>query len=242
MQRAVRDPARRHSTDHTLAETVFEQLKREIVENRLEADTLLTELDVAARFSVSRAPAREALKRLAALGFVRPRARVGYLVTNVSVADLDEIFAMRIQLEPMATQLAVGKMTDADAAILERLAAGVLHIDEAVDDRDRGLRVSRLNADFHREIARISGNRHLEQVVMRLVDELERVMHMLAYSEGVGSVLDEHSQLLAVMRSGDAEGAGDLMRDQLQHDYSIMRSLVVNTSPSITLRRAAQRR
>ncbi len=235
MQRAVRDPARRQSTDRTLAETVFEQLKREIVENRLEADTLLTELDVAARFSVSRAPAREALKRLAALGFVRPRARVGYLVTNVSVADLDEIFAMRIQLEPMATQLAVGKMTHADAAILEKLAAGVLHIDDAVDDR--GLRVSRLNADFHREIARISGNRHLEQVVMRLVDELERVMHMLAYSEGVGSVLDEHSQLLAVMRSGDAEGAGDLMRDQLQHDYSIMRSLVVNTSPSITLRR-----
>src|SRR6267143_844911 len=122
MQRAVRDPARRHATDRTLA------------------DTLLTELDVAARFSVSRAPAREALKRLAALGFVRPRARVGYLVTNVSVADLDEIFAMRIQLEPMATQLAVGKMKEADGAILEKLAAGVLHIDDAVDDR--GLRVS----------------------------------------------------------------------------------------------------
>jgi DNA-binding GntR family transcriptional regulator len=239
MQTAVRDAARRHPSERTLAESVFEQLKREIVENRLVADTLLTELDVADRYSVSRAPAREALKRLAALGFVRPRARVGYLVTNVSVADLDEIFAMRIALEPMATELAVGKMTADDAAILEKLAVGVLHIDDAVEDRGRT--VSRLNADFHREIARVSGNRHLEQIVMRLVDELERVMHMLAYSEGVGSVLDEHSRLLSVMRSGDAEGAGDLMREQLQHDYGIMRSLVVNTSPSITLRRAPNR-
>ena len=237
MQAELRSTAKARTADRTLAESVFEQLKGEIVENRLEADTLLTELEVAAGYGVSRAPAREALKRLAALGFVRPRARVGYIVTNVSVADLDEIFAMRIALEPMATELAVGKMTDTDTAILAKLAEGVLGIDKAVEQR--GWLVSKLNADFHREIARISGSRRLEQAVMRLLDELERVMHMLAYSTSVGSLLTEHSELLAVMRTGDAGGARDLMRAQLERDESVMRSLIVRTPSTMSLVRSA---
>ena len=237
-QAAIRTETERRS-DRTLAESVFEQLKREIVENRLESETLLTELAVAADYSVSRAPAREALKRLAALGFVRPRRRVGYLVTNVSVADLDEIFAMRLALEPLATELAVGRLTETDAAILEKLAEGVLRIDAAVEDRGR--LISKLNADFHREIARIGGNRRLEQAITRLVDELERVMHMLAYSTNVGSLLKEHSELLAMMRSGDTRRARDLMRKQLEHDSSVMRTLVIRTPTALSLVRSTRK-
>ena len=222
----------------TLAEQLFERLKREIVENRLESDTLLTELAVAADYSVSRAPAREALKRLAALGFVRPRRRVGYIVTNLSVADVDEIFAMRLALEPFATELAVAHLTETDAEVLERLADGVLHVGAAVEDRGRV--IAKLNADFHREIARIGGNRRLEHAIGRLVDELERVMHMLAYSPSVGSVLNEHSELLAVMRSGDARRARDLMRKQLEHDRTVMRALVVRQPTALTLVRSTR--
>lgn len=230
---------RRHTVaDRTLAETVFERLKREIVGNRLGPESVLTELNVAASYSVSRAPAREALKRLAALGFVRPRARVGYIVGNVSVADLDEIFAMRIALEPMATELAVGRMTELDVAALHRLADAVLHLDRSEKhSNERGRLVSKLNADFHREIARIAGNHRLEQAVGRLLDELERVMHMLAYSTTVRELLDEHSQLLHVMRSGDAGAARDLMRAQLIHDYSVMRTLVVEAPSGMSLMR-----
>lgn len=222
-----------------MAESVFEQLKREIVENRLESDTLLTEMAVAADFSVSRAPAREALKRLAAVGFVRPRRRVGYLVTNVSIADLDDIFAVRFALEPLATELAVARLTETDAAILKKLAEGVLRIDVAVEDRGRI--ISKLNADFHREIARIGGNGRLEQAIAGLVDELERVMHMLAYSDSVGSLLTEHTDLLAMMRSGDARRARDLMRKQLERDYSVMRTLVMRTPSALSLVRSTRK-
>jgi len=218
---------------------VFDQLKREIVGNRLESDTLLTELAVAADYSVSRAPAREALKRLASLGFVRPRQRVGYLVSHVSVADFDEIFAMRFALEPLATELAVAKLTQADVEVLERLAEGVLRIDEAI--QDRGPVIAQLNADFHREIGRIGGNRRLEQAIIRLVDELERVMHMLAYSTSLGSVLKQHSELLTMMRSGDARRARTLMRQQLEQDYSVMRTLVARTSSALSLARPPAR-
>jgi DNA-binding GntR family transcriptional regulator len=158
---------------------------------------------------------------------------VGYLVTNVSVADLDEIFAVRLALEPLATELAVGTLTETDAAILEKLAVGVLRVDAAVEDRGR--LVTKLNADFHREIARIGGNRRLEQAIARLVDELERVMHMLAYCTSAGSLLREHSELLEMVRSGDARRARDLMRKQLAHDYGVIRTLVIRTPTSLSL-------
>jgi len=63
-------------------------------------------------------------------------------------------------------------------------------------------------------------------------------MHMLAYSPNVGSVLNEHSELLAVMRSGDARRARDLMRKQLDHDRTVMRALVVGQPATLTLVRS----
>lgn len=218
------------ATSPTLADTLYESLKREIVENKIEPGAILTEHTIAARHSVSRAPAREALKRLVASGFVTARHRVGYLVTHLSVADVDEVFTLRLLLEPVATELAVPRLTKADLDTLDRLASGVLRVAKAPIG-EHGALYSRLNADFHREIARISGNRRLQRTIAGLIDELERVMHMLAYSSTIESVLEEHATLLRVMRSGDATAAGRLMREQLEHDYAIMRGLVTGRDP-----------
>jgi DNA-binding GntR family transcriptional regulator len=209
-----------------LADHVFQHVKREIVENRLAPDTILAEGPLAARFHVRRAPAREALKRLAELGFVRGVPRVGYIVTSVGVHDYDEIFQMRLVLEPLAAELAVPRLTDADAERLDRTASEVAVILELADTAERGARLAQANAGFHREIARISDNRRLERTIGALIDELERVMRMLAYDPSVESVADEHARLVRVMRGGDAAGARRLMREQLQNDYELMRPLV----------------
>jgi DNA-binding GntR family transcriptional regulator len=209
-----------------LADHVFQQVKREILENSVGPDTILAEGPLATRFNVSRAPAREALKRLAERGFVRSVPRVGYIVTSVSLRDYDEVFQMRFALEPLAVELAVPRLTAADAEELERSAAAVAVIAALEDPADRGVRLAQVNAEFHRAIARISGNHRLARTIGSLIDELERVMRMLAYDPGVEEVRDEHPRLVRVMRGGDAAAAGRLMRDQLQHDYEVMRTLV----------------
>lgn len=209
-----------------LADQVFHQVKREIVENRLPADTILAEGPLAARFDVSRAPAREALKRLAEHGFVRGVPRVGYIVTSVSLRDFDEVFQMRLALEPLAAELAVPRLTEEDAAGLERSAAEVAVVLGVDDPAERGLRLARANADFHREIARISGNTRLARTIGALIDDLERVMRMLAYDPTIEAMQDEHPRLVRIMRSGDVARARELMREQLENDYDVMRSLV----------------
>ena len=225
---ASKRKGRRLRAEGTLADALYQSLKRAIIENRLEPGTILTEQTIATRHSVSRAPAREALKRLTVNGFVTTRHRVGYLVTNVSVADMDEIFAMRLSLEPMATELAVPRLSGADLEILEELASQVPHVAEA-PIKDHGILYTSLNADFHREIARIAGNRRLERTINTLIDELERVMLMLAYSSTIDQLLDQHFELLKVMRSGDAAAAAEVMRQQLSRDFELMRPLVLGT-------------
>jgi DNA-binding GntR family transcriptional regulator len=219
-------PSPNEADGGNLADRVFRAVKREIVETSLRPETILGEATLATRFSVSRAPAREALKRLAEIGFVRAVPRVGYIVTSVSVRDFDEIFQLRLRLEPLAAELATANLTEAAG---ERLAAqaaevGVLAQRPAAE---RAMAVAEHNGAFHREIARLSGNRRLERTIGGLLDELERVLHMLAYDINLLKVLDEHPELVRIMRSGDAPGAALTMHEQLMHDYEVMRELAI---------------
>jgi DNA-binding GntR family transcriptional regulator len=224
-----RAPARRRvdRDGHTsLAEQLYQSVKRDIVEHRRPPETILTETTLADRYGVSRAPAREALKRLATLGFVRVIHRVGYIVTAISVRDFDEIFSLRLALEPLAVELAVPRLQDPDSSRLERLARQVLEI-PTFPPHERGGLTAQLNADFHRDISRITGNQRLARTISGLIDELERFMHVLAYSDTVSSLLTQHLTLLETMRAGDAHAAAALMRDQLATDYATMRELIL---------------
>ena len=215
-----------HDGKTSLADQLYEAVKRDIVEHRLPPETILAEATLAERYGVSRAPAREGLKRLATYGFVRVVQRVGYIVTAVRVRDFDEIFALRLVLEPLAVELAVPRLRNRDSARLERLARQVLEVPASPPDERGGL-IAQVNAGFHREISRIAGNSRLERTISGLIDELERFMHMLVYSDAVSSLLNEHLILLETMRSGDPRAAGALMREQLANDYVTMRELIL---------------
>jgi DNA-binding GntR family transcriptional regulator len=209
------------TADVPVAQRVFEALKREIIEARLQPGAIVAEGTLAAAYGVSKAPIREALKRLTQLGLVRSVARVGYIVSNVNLGDLDEIFALRCELEPLAARLATARATQAQLDELERLALVDVHaLGSPIEERAH---LASANSDFHRAVAALSGNRRLELAVGSLVDELERVLHMLAYDPLFDEVASEHAELVAVMRAGDAEAAASELRRQLASDHELLR-------------------
>lgn len=215
----------------SLTDAVYRAVKREIVENRLKPDEILVEGALAERFGVSRAPAREALQRLRRTDLVRAVPRLGYVVTPISLRDYDEIFQMRLALEPLATELATARLAAGrvDGADLAQLAAAVAAVVAEEEGGQRGAHLAQVNAEFHREIARLSGNVRLERTVGALLDELERVMHLLSHDrEGLAEVRDEHPELLRVMEGGDAAAARELMRAQLEHGYALIRELLIS--------------
>lgn len=215
----------------SVTDWVFESVKREILENGLPPDEIVAESAIAERFDVSRGPAREALQRLVALGLVRPIQRVGYIVTPVSLKDFDEVFQMRLVLEPLATELATDRLREGLVSDT-RLVAFVDELDSVVNAPlgDRPHRVAESNADFHREIAHLSGNGRLEQTISELMDAMERVLHTLAFQrDSLAQVEDDHPVLLKAVQDGDGGAAADLMRDQLKKTWHVIREAAIRS-------------
>ena len=89
-------------------------LRELILAGSLAAGAKLGETELANRLDVSRTPVREALSRLAAEGLVEIVPNRGARVAKWSDHDLEQIFELRLRLEPYAVGLAVPRLTNAD--------------------------------------------------------------------------------------------------------------------------------
>ena len=88
------------------SDRAYDVLKDDILQWRLAPGTVLGETEQSERLGISRTPLREAITRLAAEGLVdTQRGRAG-VVTDVSPANLTELFELREALETQAARLA----------------------------------------------------------------------------------------------------------------------------------------
>jgi DNA-binding GntR family transcriptional regulator len=126
----------------TTREQVYDALRRGILGGGLEAGTRLIQTEIADALRVSTTPVREALRDLAAQGLVRFDDYRGAVVQQPNLAEIREIYRLRILLEPAAIRQSLENLTDKDLA---RAA----DLQELMDDeRDLGAWVE-LNNQFH---------------------------------------------------------------------------------------------
>jgi DNA-binding GntR family transcriptional regulator len=218
-----------------LADRVYAALQRQIIEGAVPPESILYEGVLARQYGVSKAPVRVALKRLDLLGLVRSVPRVGYIVTSVGIDDLDEIFAMRLALEPLAAGLAATQATDEELDELELLAYEPLELARRPIET-RAAALARSNTAFHQSVARLSGSRRLERSIRGLADELERVVHMLGRNAMLEEVTHQHSELLRVLRLRDPDEANQTMRRQLETDRDVLTRVLASWPSGATMR------
>ncbi len=89
-------------------------LRAAILEGELRPGQRVNQEDWAARAGVSAIPVREALNALAGEGLVTYRPRRGYVVTELALADLEEVYALRRLLETEALRRGVARATPDD--------------------------------------------------------------------------------------------------------------------------------
>lgn len=95
-------------------------LVRRISSGELAPGTRLREQEVARRHGVSRTPVREAFRSLETEGLVRLLPHAGVQVSDISLAEIDELFEIRGALEVLAVQRAARNV---DAALAARMRA-----------------------------------------------------------------------------------------------------------------------
>src|ERR1041385_6831144 len=122
-----------------------EVLTRGIREGVLSPGQTLIQEELARRFGVSRIPVREALRTLAAEGLISFQDGTA-VVTRLNREEMEELYELRLQLEPRMAEAVVEACSELD---LKRLAKLATDMEAHAGDKERW---SKLNYEFHRRM------------------------------------------------------------------------------------------
>jgi DNA-binding GntR family transcriptional regulator len=191
------------------AERVYSHVKEAVLDRRYEGGTLLTEGELAEAVGVSRTPVREALLRLEVEGLLKLYPKKGALVLAVSAQEIADVVETRLLIE----EFAVRKVVPASTRLIGRLAELLEEQRQRAVDGDLAA-VSVADRSFHAEIVRAAGNQILSKLYDQLRDRQLRmgVALMEAHPERIAKNVEEHAELLAAIREGDADRATHCVR------------------------------
>ena len=105
----------------TISETIFQFLKKSIIEGKMKPTQRLQEKEIAELFGVSTTPVREAFQRLAAEKYLILSARREVVVAGVSSKEIEELFEVIRVLDTHATKKALKEMSDRDMKELKKM-------------------------------------------------------------------------------------------------------------------------
>jgi DNA-binding GntR family transcriptional regulator len=208
-------------------ERAYQRLKRLIITCELAPGAELREAALSERLGFGRTPVREGLRRLVHDGLVEVRARQGYRVTSISLADVQQVFELRLILEPAAVELAIQRSTPEQLGELHALAHATARGDDP--DRDEGFFADHLA--FHVAIARQSGNPRLARALGDLLTEMERMFHLSLAQRQERAVGHEHHELYDALVSGDVSRARAAVVEQIEQSRRrVIEALVAQLS------------
>ena len=203
------------------ARTIYDALKRDIVEMAITPGEPLDEVRLSERFAMSRTPVREALVRLAAEGLVATLPNRNTVVTSLDLANLPEYFDALTLIYRVTARLAAIRRTDAD---LEGLRAHQAAFAAAVAGSDVPGMIA-TNRDFHLAVARAGRNKYYSELSSRLLDEGRRILRIYysSFNDRLPrEFVDEHEAMIDSIETQDADLADRLAAD---HALQIMRRI-----------------
>ena len=189
-----------------------------IMSGAIAGGTHLVQSVIADEFAVSTRQVREALRDLAAEGFVRIDARGAAVVNQLCRSDLEDIYQIRLLLEPVVVaRVAAGAREESVIRALKLLAAM-----ESETDAERW---AALDSGFHRALGESGNSPRLAALLENLRELSARyVQHsILAAPDRARESNAEHEAIMRAVMKGDSEAAADAMFRHLDGTLSALR-------------------
>ena len=193
----------------TLAEQVYQQLRRDIVHGVFQPGEAINEKVLAKRYHGSRTPVREAVMRLQQENLLRLVPNKGYFVGHITIHELNEMYEYRAELEGFCAELAARRWRD--PALMERMTelAGIHY---RTDDRTSYEHFIEADTEFHVGIAQMTRNRLVLRAIREVRCLMERIMFAAIDIGYYGEVpAREHTEIMAAIQNRDAAAARKLM-------------------------------
>jgi DNA-binding GntR family transcriptional regulator len=193
----------------SLAEQIRLALENEIISGKLKPGDVIDEAEVASRFKVSRTPTREAILLLTHSGIVEKLPRKGAVVARIELGRLIHNFELMSELEGICARFAARRMTEEEKTALARTHDAS---EKALREGDHDEYYAQSHK-FHLRIMWGTHNDALIEVVDRLGIQLVPYRRFqLRYPGRPEANLEEHSDVLNSILSGDPEKAAALFR------------------------------
>jgi len=202
-----------------LSSQVKDRILQSILEGELVPGSRVVETRVAREMEVSQSPVREAIRDLAALGFLEIDPYKGARVRQFTRKEFVEDMEIRGELEAMAARRAATRITPAQIAELEELVEEMRRLAGAGDVHGQAMK----NTEFHGSVVRASGSSTLERLWL-ILEPFART-YVTAMVPGIDLVWlgDRHNSIVDALKAGDPDQAAKAM---LEHSEEA-RELVI---------------
>ena len=199
-------------------EEVFQIIRADLMSLRIPPDTRISIDQLARDLGVSQTPIREALSMLEGIGLVTKRHFVGYCsAPQLNRRELDQLYEVRLLVEPFAARRAAERMTDSEIAQVSELAASM----QPAESRTSYDHFADQDTELHDLIAAGSGNPIIQTTLARLHSHLH-IFRLRFHSEVTTEAFAEHSLLIEGLQSRDGDKAAEAMRMHLERSYNRM--------------------
>lgn len=188
------------TTAPRLREVVAAELRRLILGGHLRPGERLVEDRLAEQLGVSRNPVREAIRVLEAEGFVNTSARRGASVAVLDDQQAEDIFEVRLALEPLGARLAA--TADAPGAVA-RMREVLAEAQDRHADRDLD-HLADLHSELHGIVFEMTGNAYLVGIAIPMVKRGQWLLRQKSPLRDPRA-WEQHHDLIGAIEAGDPE-------------------------------------
>jgi DNA-binding GntR family transcriptional regulator len=198
-----------------LRDSIYRRLRSSIMTCEFQPGQELREQVLAERFRVSRSPVRDTLLRLEQERLVTVLPRQGYRVNPISMTDVEDIFGLRLLIQP-ACAMAAAHADDTALRALDRFR------DYAIDGQKEGEFIDYKTA-FHRAIEDLAGNARIAAIARDLGEQFGRLVRISLHAFTLEQVRDtcaEHDAILTALQAHDGDRASRLAYEHAERGHA----------------------
>lgn len=194
----------------SLKEKVYEILKEMIISGKLKYNERIEEDALATSLEVSRTPVREAINKLEQEGWINIIPRRGMFVSNVSLKEINDIFQVRLNLEPIILQMGFSNIPLNECQRLKREFESFL--DKNLT-KDEAKILDELDNTLHLLILESCNNNFLQKMMENVYEHNMRLRNQSVQSnDRRNEATKEHINLIDSILDGDLDKALELIK------------------------------
>lgn len=211
----------------TLASSVYQQLRSDILKGRFEPGSKLRLQQIGQQYQVGNSPLREALNRLSSNGLVTREENKGFRVSTASIAELEELIRTRCMLEQTALRESI---EIGDAAWEERVVIAfhrLNRLENGVDkpEQHRTPEWEAAHRDYHLALLSACGSNILLDFCQQMHEQTLRYRSLVEVVEYRDvHECSEHRSIQEAVLDRDAERAISMLHEHYSVTLKIIKS------------------